>query len=317
MQRDELDRALAEAQEALLARQAPGTRVRRVGWSGGETQVLELGAGPPLLLVHGGGDCAIEWVPVLSQLARTHHVLAVDRPGHGLADPFDYSGVDLLEHARVFLGDVLDALGLEATEIAGNSMGGLWSVAFALASPDRVSRLALLGAPPGLRRSVPRQLRLLGLPLLGGLVGRRLLADQTPEASRAFWGELLVARPERLDNPFLEADAAHMRRNVDSVLSLIGRAAGARGLSRALLLGERWQELAVPTLLLYGDRDAFVGRRDEAAWSALLERNPHLRVVRVAGAGHLPWLDAPERVVGELEGFLTTDADDYRRRRTA
>ena len=317
MQRDELDQALAEAQEALLARQAPGTRVRRVRWSGGETQVLELGAGPPLLLVHGGGDCAIEWVPVLSELARTHRVLAVDRPGHGLADPFDYRGVDLLEHARVFLGDVLDSLGLDATEIAANSMGGLWSVAFALASPNRVSRLALLGSTPGLRRSVPRQLRLLGLPLLGGLVGRRLLSDQTPEASRAFWGELLVAHPERLDDAFLEADAAHMRRNVDSVLSLIGRAAGAMGLSRALLLGERWLELAVPTLFLHGDRDAFVGRRDEAAWSVLAERNPHLRVVRIAGAGHLPWLDAPERVVAELERFLTTDANHHRRRRTA
>lgn len=317
MQRDELDRALEEAQEALLARHAPRTRVRRVRWSGGETQVLELGAGPPLLLVHGGGDCAVEWVPVLAELARTHHVLAVDRPGHGLADPFDCRGVDLLEHACVFLGDILDALDLETTDIAANSMGGLWSAAFALRSPGRVSRLALLGAPPGLTRSVPRQLRLLGLPLLGGLVGRRLLSDQSPEASRAFWGELLVAHPERLDDVFVAADVAHMRRNVGSILSLIQRAVGARGLSPALLLGERWQELAVPTLFLYGDRDEFVGPRDEAAWSALAERNPRIRVVRIADAGHLPWLDAPARVVGELTRFLTADTDHYQRRRTA
>jgi pimeloyl-ACP methyl ester carboxylesterase len=65
----ELDRQLEAAQDALLARYARGTRVRRIRWSGGETQVLELGAGPPLLLVHGGGDGAFEWVPILVSLA--------------------------------------------------------------------------------------------------------------------------------------------------------------------------------------------------------------------------------------------------------
>jgi pimeloyl-ACP methyl ester carboxylesterase len=74
--------------------------------------------------------------------------------------------------------------------------------------------------------------------------------------------------------------------------------------------------LRVPTLFLYGDRDEFLGPRDEAAWSGLAERNPHLRVVRVADAGHLPWLDAPERVLGELTRFLTADTD-LQRRRTA
>src|ERR671924_2382154 len=119
---NELDRELEQAQAALLARYAPDTRVRRVRWSQGETQLLELGAGPPLLLVHGGGDGAFEWVPVLPALARNRRVLAVDRPGHGLADPFDYRGVDLLEHARTFLGDVLDALELPSVDVVANSL---------------------------------------------------------------------------------------------------------------------------------------------------------------------------------------------------
>jgi pimeloyl-ACP methyl ester carboxylesterase len=76
-------------------------------------------------------------------------VLAVDRPGHGLAEPFDYRRVDLLDHARTFLREVLDALELEAADIAANSMGGLWSVAFALEEPERVSRLVLAQHPRG------------------------------------------------------------------------------------------------------------------------------------------------------------------------
>ena len=108
--RTEEDRQVEAAQAALLARHAPDTLVRRVRWSHGETQVLELGTGSPLLLVHGFGTDAFIWVPIVPDLARNHRVLAVDLPGHGLADPFDYTGVDLLELARAFLRDILDAL---------------------------------------------------------------------------------------------------------------------------------------------------------------------------------------------------------------
>src|SRR5688572_1292057 len=99
----ELDQQLQEAQAALLARFAPETRVRRIRWSEGRTQVFELGSGSPLLYVHGGLGGAYEVVPILAALAKNHRVIAVDRPGHGLADPFDYRGVDLLDHARTFL----------------------------------------------------------------------------------------------------------------------------------------------------------------------------------------------------------------------
>ena len=162
----ELDRELAKAQAALLARYAPDTRVRRIRWSQGEIQLFELGNGAPLLYVHGGLGGAYEVVPILAALAENHRVLAIDRPGHGLADPFDYHGVDLLDHARTFLGDILDALELPTVDVMANSMGALWSVAFAIEAPSRVSRLALVGAPAGHKRQVPRQLLPLGLPLI-------------------------------------------------------------------------------------------------------------------------------------------------------
>ena len=139
------DKDLEKAQAALLAHYAPDVRVRRVRWSQGETQLLELGDGPPLLLVHGGGDGAFEWVPILPALARNRRVLAVDRPGHGLAEPFDYRGVDMLEHARTFLRDVLDALKLPTADVAANSIGGpvSWKKTFVSTMPCRMSRRPL------------------------------------------------------------------------------------------------------------------------------------------------------------------------------
>jgi pimeloyl-ACP methyl ester carboxylesterase len=73
----------------------------------------------------GGLSGAYEVVPILASLAENHRVLAVDRPGHGLADPFDYGGVDLLDHARTFLRDILDALGLSTVDVVANSLGAL------------------------------------------------------------------------------------------------------------------------------------------------------------------------------------------------
>jgi pimeloyl-ACP methyl ester carboxylesterase len=301
----ELDRELEKAQAALLAHYAPDTRVRRVRWSQGETQLFELGEGPPLLLVHGGADGAFDWVPILSALARNRRVLVVDRPGHGLADPFDYGGVDLLDHARTFLGDILDALDLPTVDIAANSIGGLLATAFALDKPERVSRLVLVGAPVGVARDAPLLLRFMSLPLVGQALGRLMMRNPTRDESRKFWGLMQVAHPERLEDELLDVDVAHTRRNLDSVLSLIrcvGR--GIRG--GQLVLDDRWQTLKVPTLYLGGERDIFARPKFEKALQEIAEGNPNVRLLRIPDAGHLPWLDEPEQVVAEIERFLGT-----------
>ena len=303
----ELERELETAQAVLLAQFAPDTRVSRIRWSQGETQLLELGEGPPLLLVHGGADGAFEWVPILSALSRNRRVLAVDRPGHGLAEPFDYRGVDLLEHSRTFLRDVLDSLELPTADIAANSIGGLCATAFALETPERVSRLVLVGAPVGLARDAPLLLRLMSLPLLGQRLGRLLMRNPTRNGSRKFWGQFQVTHPERLDDVLLDVDVAHTRRNLESILSLI-RCVG-RGLRGGhLVLGDRWQTLAVPTLYLGGARDVFARPKFEKALQVVADGNANIRLVRIPDAGHLPWLDEPEQVVAEIERFLGTQA---------
>jgi 2-hydroxy-6-oxonona-2,4-dienedioate hydrolase len=302
----ELDRELEKAQTALLARFAPEARVRRIRWSQGETQVVELGSGSPLLYVHGGLGGAYEVVPILAALAQDHRVLAVDRPGHGLADPFDYQGVDLLEHARTFLGDILDAVELPTVDVVANSLGALWSVAFALDAPGRVSRLALVGAPFGVTRRPPLLMLPFGLPFIGPRLGRYVFSNATRDASRKFWGQVLVEYPERVDDGLLDVDVAHTRRNVESMLSLIACIADWRrlGYRRDLILGERWRALTMPTLLLWPEHDAF-GSPEKG--EALVATNPNLRLVRLPGVGHLPWIDDADAVVVEIERFLATE----------
>ncbi len=302
----ELDHELEKAQAALLARFAPETRVRRIRWSQGETQVFELGSGSPLLYVHGGLGGAYEVVPILPALAKNHRVLAVDRPGHGLAEPFDYRGIDLLDHGRTFLRDVVDALELATVDVVANSLGAYLSVAFAIDAPSYVSRLALVGAPFGIARRPPLLMLPIGFPLIGPLLGRYLFSNATRDGSRKFWGQVIVKHPERVDDLVLDADVAHTRRNAEDMLSLIACIADWRrlGYRRKLILGERWRALTMPTLLLWPEHDAF-GSPEEG--EALVATNPHLRLVRVPGAGHNAWFDDPETVVAELERFLAKE----------
>jgi pimeloyl-ACP methyl ester carboxylesterase len=273
-----------------------------VRWSGGTTQVIELGEGPPLLLLHGGLGEAVQWGSILPALARRHRVLAIDRPGHGLADPFDYRGVELLAHARRFLGEVLDAEGLPSASLVGASMGGLWAVAFALAHPERVSRLVLLGAPAGITRAIPLQMRLGTLPVLKTLV-RGMMRQPTRDSTRAFWKQLLVARPERLEDDFLDLLTASQKRNAPSWFTLIDQAFDFRGLKPELLVGERWKDLSVPTTFVWGEKDAWGLPREGEAVAAT---NARLRMVRIPDAGHAPWLDAPEVVVPAIEAALAS-----------
>jgi 2-hydroxy-6-oxonona-2,4-dienedioate hydrolase len=304
--KNELDRELENAQAALLARYAPETQIRRIRWSQGETQVLELGTGAPLLYVHGGLSTAVEIAPILRALATNHRVLAVDRPGHGLADPFDYHGVDLLDHGRTFLRGVVDGLELPTVDVVANSMGAFFSVAFAIDAPSRVSRLALVGAPFGIARRPPLMMLPLGFPLIGQRLARYLFSNATRDGSRKFWGQVLVKDAERLDDLLLDVDVANTRRNVESWLGLLACIADWRrlGYRRELILGERWRALTMPTLLVWPEHDAW-GSPEEG--EALVATNPNLRLVRVPGAGHNAWIDDPETVVAEIERFLATE----------
>ena len=303
----ERDRELRAAQDRLLERFAPKANVRSIPWSLGQTQVIELGEGPPLLLLHGGGDGAFEWVPILRSLSATHRAIAVDRPGHGLADPFSYRGVDLLAHIRAFLADIVDALALPSTDVLANSIGGYWAAVAALAEPHRFRRIVIAGAPPGVVRDVPLPMRVMGLPLVGPPIGRVVMGKPSRENSRKFWSQLLVAHPERLADEMMDVDAAHMRRNAEDIRELLYLLIGPRGIRRDLVLGERWSRLTLSLLALFGENDAFVTRRMAQAWDDLAAGDARIQVQRIPDAGHVPWVDEPEGVVRAVVDFLTDE----------
>jgi pimeloyl-ACP methyl ester carboxylesterase len=247
---------LQTAQRNLLGALVPSATTGRLAWSEGETQVIEAGEGPPLLFVHGGFSQATEWIPLWPHLVDRFRLLAVDRPGHGLADPYDYTGVDTRDLAVRFLGEILDALGFDHLPIVGNSMGGRWALELALRRRERVERLILVGAPAGSRAGIPYLLLALRWPVARSIM-KRVFRRSDPEGVRDFFGRVLVAHAERLPDEYVVAMAAGQRRNYRSMLSFAQRVITYRTINPDLLMEREWARVQVPVHFVWGDADAF------------------------------------------------------------
>jgi pimeloyl-ACP methyl ester carboxylesterase/uncharacterized protein YndB with AHSA1/START domain len=303
--RRELDAQVASAQRALLDREVADWTSRRIPWSGGETQVIEAGDGAPLLLVHGGMGNAADWAPLIGRLARHRRIVAVDRPGHGLASFFDYRTVDLWEHGDGFLTEVLDTLRLRRVDVVGNSMGGLFGIALAEAQPERVRTLTLVGAPAGAQRRLPAKIGLMAWPILGRLV-IAMIRRSTAASTRSFWNRLIVAHAERLSDEALLFTALAARRNADGWRSIVSANVSTRGILRRNLIAGHLARVEAPVSWVVGERDAFTPPGDNRRLAALTLR-PGPFVI-IPDAGHLPWFDEPDLVADAILMAVTTGA---------
>jgi len=276
-------------------------RFLAIGTPVGKARVIEAGSGTPVLFVHGGGGFAGHWLPLLAHVSG-HRMIALDRPGCGLSDGFDYSSVDDIRgHAVTFLGAVLDALGLDRARIVANSMGGLWSLWLALDRPERVSSLALLGCPAlAAGTSAPAALRIISRRGLGRALER-------PATERTVARTLtMMGHPgnlaHRLPPAFLQLCVlgANLPGASSSFRSLLWRVLRLRGARPDCALGaDELRSIQHRPLAVWGQHDPF-GRPDAAHRFAALTGAD----LTFAGTGHLPWLDDPEHVTTLLDPHL-------------
>src|SRR5215211_2659858 len=125
---------------------------------------LTAGEGPPLMLLHGAGDNALDWQWVLPDLVATHRVYAPDLPGSpdSARPTVDYSPAFFTR----FVAEFLDALGIERVAFIGNSLGGLIALRLALSEPKRAMALILVDSA-GLGRAVNPAFTSVNVPGLG------------------------------------------------------------------------------------------------------------------------------------------------------
>ena len=121
---------------------------RTVEAGGISTNCHDVGAGPPVLMIHGSGPGVSAWVNwrlVMPSLAERFRVIAPDMVGFGFTErpAGAVYGMDTWVRHAV---DLLDALDIEAANIVGNSFGGGLALALAIRHPARVRKLVLMGS---------------------------------------------------------------------------------------------------------------------------------------------------------------------------
>ena len=271
--------------------------------SGRLVHVVAAGDGPPVVHLHGTNTSSLSHLMLPGRMPGTRSYL-VDRPGCGLSDPDSFRPGHFREYAVGFVGDVLDALGLDAALLVGASGGGIWATWYALAHPERVRGLVMLGSVPTLPGGrAPLPLRLAATPGVGDLMvravkpGRRMMLKMMASVGEA---ETIVRHPDLLDSLVAGArDPVATRANLAELRALIS----LRGFRTSMRFSrEDLRRLAVPTLMIWGDRDPVVPLAQARAVAAEI---PHARL-EVLPAGHVPQLGHPDRVAALLEEFATT-----------
>ena len=210
--------------------------------------------GAAILMIHGAGGSSRQFVPVLNQLPA-RRAIAIDLPGHGESDGHVPSSLNAVSGLLVGL---MDKLGLgQAAVVVAHSMGGLAALRLALAYPDRVDSLVLIGTAPRLR------------------VHPRFIDQAHSGAWDVAW----------LRGAFADdVSAATMEMIYDDLLRMrVGDATRTFRELSAVDLGPELQNITCPALILTGGDDVVVSPRHSDRLARAL---PCARLIVIPRAGH-------------------------------
>jgi non-heme chloroperoxidase len=240
-------------------------------------------AGEAIIFLHAYVDSWFSFSRVLPFLSPSYHAFAFDQRGHGDSQKPDccYTVDDYAADIDAFM----EAVGVEEATLVCSSSAGIIAQRVTLDYPHRVSRLVLIGAPTTLvNNEAVRE------------AGKEMLALEDP-ISPEFVTEFLestIHRPvpeevfSALVSESLKVPARVWRDYFEGVLLTVDDTS-------------RLGEIGAPTLILWGERDAFL-EREEQEWRAAAIPDARLKVY--PDTGHVVHWERPEWVVRDLEAFM-------------
>ena len=282
---------------------SPSEERIRLACTGTQIRVQLVGAGDPVVFLHGAPNAGTTWAPMLEHF-RGYRCILVDRPGTGLSEDYAIRG-NVLEVADRFVSDLLDGLGFDRVHVVASSFGGFLALRSAAARPERFGRMVQMACPamaPGMR--TPTFMRMARFRFVRWLVPRLPPAERaTREVMRQIGHGASIDDgriPRLFSDWYLELQRhTHTLKND---LAMIGDALSASGFDPALTLTRPvLRAVTAPTHFLWGADDGFGGA--EVAHQ-VVSAMPHASFELIPRAGHLPWLDDPRLIAGKTAAFL-------------
>lgn len=252
-----------------------------------------IGAGPPLVLLHGFTGSSRSWEALREHLVATFTVIAIDLPGHGRSPAPDDPRLYTLPRAAAAIARVLDREKVDRAAIMGYSMGGRTALRFALDHPSRCAGLVLESTSPGLASRDDREQRRAEDEARAQLIER--------EGVRAFvreWERLPLWHSQLRLDPGVIAHQREIRLS-HSPTGLANSLRGAGAGNDPSVLGEL-AAIRLPVLLLAGALDvAYVAHA-----KAMATRLPMATVHIEPDAGHALHLERPLKVASLVKRFM-------------
>ncbi len=275
------DVSMGEPLRFADARLATGVRLRYA--EGGDP------TGRPIILLHGYADSWFSFSRALPYLDPSYHVYIPDQRGHGDSDrpAGGYTFRDFAADVIAFM----DAKGIARATLVGHSMGSLIAQHVALAAPERVERLVLVGSATTVRNEAVLEFR----------KEVEKLVDPVPAEFVREFQTSVVHQPA--PSEFMDRVIADSRR----VPARVWKAVMA-----GMLAGDCKEELGrikAPALIVWGDRDAFFSRAEQDSLAAAL---PNAVLKIYPETGHCPNWERPEQFARDLNEFITTNSAPLR-----
>jgi pimeloyl-ACP methyl ester carboxylesterase len=272
------------------------TKLNTIDIDGTPVNYVDLGSGEgePVVFVHGLGGQWQNWLENIPRVAQERRTLALDLPGFGVT-PEPRDRITIPGYGR-FVDAFCERLELDPVALVGNSMGGYVAAEVAIQFPARVSRLVLASAAGISSAATVRA------PIL--TVGRIAVAFATYSAARR---RRLAARP--LSRHLSLAMVARHPRLLkpDLAYEAFFKGMGKPGFDDALRacldydFRERLPGVRVPTLIVWGEKDAIIPVRDADEFERLI---PDSRKVVMRDTGHVPMAERPQAFNDLLMDFL-------------
>ena len=248
---------------------------------------------PALLLLHGFSGCTDFWDEIVTELKSDFRCIRVDLPAHGRTEnPVD-TGNCRMEMVAEWLSKMMDEIGVDRFHLWGYSMGGRLALHLALRFPERVQRLILESASPGIADPEDRRQR---------AAEDAELADQIERQGLSWFVEEWMKRPLFASQQDLsvekQARARELRmRNTTSGLALSLRCMGT-GVQESL--HGMLSQLKPPAMILTGEYDD----KFRAIGLEMAGLIPQVLYCLIPRAGHAPFWEQPESCVRAVRPFL-------------